>query len=270
MTSPALRIALVVVAAYVPLCAYYYLVQDRLIFLATGATPPSAPAEDVRLDVDGVTLAGWRVSPDAAVDVVYFGGNAEAVAAHARSFAAIDGARTLLMDYRGYGRSRGTPSEAALVGDATAIVRALTDRERPLLVVGRSLGSGVAALAAARLTDHVDALLLVSPFCSLRNVVALHAPALLPSRTLLRHPFDVTDVAHALPARLTLLLAAQDSIVPPDESRCLARAADVPTAQVIELDGRGHNDVLADDRLWQAIEHAVAELRVLPRQRGSR
>jgi pimeloyl-ACP methyl ester carboxylesterase len=260
MLRSILRTVALLVVAWLVLCGYYYLAQDRFIFQPTPAVAPTAPAEDVRLDVGGATLAGWRVNSDAAIDVVYFGGNAEAVSLHARRFAEIAKARTLLMDYRGYGRSSGAPAEAALVSDAVATVTALTDPRRPLLLVGRSLGTGVAALAAARLGDRVDALTLVSPFCSFRNVAARLAPAVLPARALLRHPFDVAAVAAQLPVRLTLVIAGRDEIVRPEESYCLAAAAGSAPAAVVELPDRGHNDVFDDPALWTEIRRSVEAL----------
>jgi fermentation-respiration switch protein FrsA (DUF1100 family) len=248
-------------AGYLVMCLFYFLVQDRLIFLPTPELTPRAAAEPVRLERTDATLHGYRVNPPGDVDVVYFGGNAEPAAANARRFEAVAGARTLLLDYRGYGRSSGRPSQTALVDDAIAAVHALTDPERPLVLVGRSLGSGVAALAAASLGQRVDALVLISPFCSFRNVVALHAPAWLPSRWLLRHPFDVAVVAGALPQRIAVVIALEDEIVPPAESRCLVTAAGVPADAVFELPGLGHNDVFTADGLWAGIERVVGSLR---------
>jgi pimeloyl-ACP methyl ester carboxylesterase len=237
-------------------CAGYYLGQDRLIFLGAPPVAPDAPARDVRFEVDGASLAGWLINPEAAVNVVYFGGNAEAIAAHAQRFASIADARTLLVDYRGYGRSTGAPSERALVDDAVRYVPALTDPDKPLLLVGRSLGSGVAALAAAQLGSRVDALLLVSPFCSFRNVVARHAPAWLPASILLEHPFDVASVAAGLPRRLRVVIAGDDDIIVPGESRCLTDRLGLSPDLVIELPGRGHNDVF--DGVWPALRAAIA------------
>lgn len=239
-------------------CAGYYLGQDRLIFLGAPPVAPDAPARDVRFEVDGASLAGWLINPEAAVNVVYFGGNAEAIAAHAQRFASIADARTLLVDYRGYGRSTGAPSERALVDDAVRYVPALTDPDKPLLLVGRSLGSGVAALAAARLGSRVDALLLVSPFCSFRNVVARHAPAWLPASILLEHPFDVASVAAGLPRRLRVVIAGDDDIIAPGESRCLADRLGLSPDLVIELPGRGHNDVF--DGVWPELRAAIASV----------
>lgn len=241
-------------------CAWYYVNQDRFIFQRTAPRAPDARTVDVQIDIDGAELAGHLVNPGGTVNLVYFGGNAEPVSAHASRFAAIPHARTLLMDYRGYGRSAGSPSERALVDDAVRFVPALAAAGRPVLLVGRSLGAGVAALAAVELGPRVDALVLVSPFCSFRNVVERLAPAWLPAGLLLQHPFDVAAHASKLPRETTFVIAASDRIVPPEESACLAMAAGAAPDAVILLDGRGHNDVFDAPALWTAIERAVAAL----------
>jgi hypothetical protein len=245
---------------YALACAWYYANQDRFIFQRTAPRPPDVRTLDVHFDVDGARLAGHLVNPEGAVNLVYFGGNAEPVSAHAGRFAAIPAARTLLMDYRGYGRSTGSPSETALVADAVRFVPALAAAGRPVLLVGRSLGAGVAALAAAQLGERVAALVLVSPFCSFRNVVERLAPAWLPAGLLLQHPFDVVVYARELPRATTFVIAEGDRIVPPEESACLAAAAGAAPHAVVLLDGRGHNDVFSAPALWAAIESAVAAL----------
>jgi len=249
----------VAACGYVALCAFYYFAQDALLFQGAAPVAPDAPALDVRFDVPGIRLAGYVVNPDAPVDVVYFGGNAEPVAANAGRFAAITRARTLLVDYRGYGRSPGRPSQAAWVDDATRYVREFrAGRRGQLLLVGHSLGTGVAALAAARLAPEVDALVLVSPFSSLTRVARAQLPWL-PVAYLLRHPFDVASVVDTLPRRVTVVIATDDRVIAPDESRRFVGL--LPTRPtVVELEGAGHNGALARDATWQAIAAVVDAL----------
>ena len=241
---------------YAALCLYYHLLQDRLVFPGARAVAPDMPVVEVRFAVPGAVLAGAVVNPDAPVDVVYFGGNAEPVVQNAPRFAAIAHARTLLVDYRGYGASTGKPSEATIVDDAVRSIGAFrTGRSGPLVLVGRSLGSGVAALAAARFAPNVDALVLLSPFCSLTSVAAFHLPWL-PVSLLMRSRFDVQSVVDALPRAVSIVVGLDDDIVPPSESRCLVRALPAPRT-VLELPSTGHNDVLERDATWRLIADVV-------------
>ncbi len=242
---------------YLSLCALYYFTQDALIYqrVAAAPLPRNIASEPIEIRITDATQRGHLINPAIASPVIfYFGGNAEPAASYAHRFAALP-ARAYLIDYRGYGESEGAPSQRALVHDATAHVHSLTSAEDRVFLIGRSLGTGVASLAAAELGTRVAGMVLISPFCSFGNVVALHAPAFLPARLLLAHPFQVDAVAHRLTQPLTIVVGSQDTIVPPGESRCLAKAIG-PTAETIEL-AAGHNDILSRDDLWQAIARMI-------------
>src|SRR5262249_35639515 len=146
--------------------------------------------------------------------VLYFGGNAEDVSWMLRRVAQqTPGAGWLLVDYRGYGASEGTPSEEALSADAIQwfdYARHQLDAQR-IIVFGRSLGSGVAVqLAAAR---AVDGVILATPFDSLTNVARHHYP-FLPVSLILKHPFDSLARAPYIDAPLLCLVAEHDQVVP--------------------------------------------------------
>ncbi|TNF86808.1 MAG: alpha/beta fold hydrolase, partial [Gammaproteobacteria bacterium] len=211
-----LRLLLYLGTAYAVLTLMAYLLQDALIFYPSKLwrTPAGAHVQTVALDRADVTLHGWAVNPDADGPVlVYFGGNAEELSYLVDVFARLS-ATTLLINYRGYGLSEGKPSAAALIDDAHAVVEDLTDRfgaGRPLLLVGRSLGSGIAASVAA--SRPVDGLVMISPFRSLHDLAARVMPWL-PTRWLLRHRIDVAATLGSLPENTLVLYSPQDQIVP--------------------------------------------------------
>ena len=102
------------------------------------------------LDVPGATLqvcVRQRSGPDA---LIYFGGNAEDVSFSLNEFAAAFPQHSIYMlYYRGYGGSTGSPSEAALHADAQALFDQVQKEHPNIVLVGRSLGSGVAVRLAA-------------------------------------------------------------------------------------------------------------------------
>src|SRR2546421_10342654 len=123
---------------------------------------------------DGTRLHAWHVrAQSAAALVIYFGGNAEEVswmlaqvAHHAPRLA------WLLIDYRGYGMSKGAPSEARLHADALSWYELVSKDAKAIYVFGRSLGSGVAVRLAAE--RRVQGGVLVAPFDSLSAVAESH------------------------------------------------------------------------------------------------
>jgi pimeloyl-ACP methyl ester carboxylesterase len=229
-----------------------YALQDRLIFHPQPGPPAAPGAESVFIDAaDGTRLHAWHVKgPPGAPAVLYFGGNAERVswmAAEARQRA--PHAAWLLVDYRGYGSSEGSPSEKALVSDALAWYDYARKTSSSIYLFGRSLGSGVAVqLAAAR---AVDGVILVAPYDSMVALGRHHYP-ILPVSWMLKHRFDSALRAPAVGAPLLCLVAQRDEIIPVVHSKRLYDAWKGPKRWV-ELLNAGHNSTDAAPEFWRAI-----------------
>lgn len=247
------RLAVLLLAGYVAVCALLYLLQDRLIFLPGPLTQrPAGPhVQPATVQRDGVILRGWIVNPESSGPlVIYFGGNAEELSPLVDVFARLD-ATTALINYRGYGESEGSPSAAHLIADARAVVDAMVrrwDGDRELILFGRSIGSGVAA-QAARAAD-VDGLILMSPYRSLAHLAKRQVPWL-PVRWLLRHRIDTTAAIGTLPPRILVLLGKRDPIIPTEESRALVDQLS-PPPEVVEFQA-GHNVPLTSPQIWPHI-----------------
>jgi pimeloyl-ACP methyl ester carboxylesterase len=238
MGLAAFKVIAVAALAYAGLCGLLFVFQRSLIYLpqprsfAAGAPP-------LRLAVDGAELLVTTRPLGGARALVYFGGNAEDVSLNLPSLAAAFPDRAIyLLHYRGYGGSSGSPSEAALVADALALFDRVFADHTEVLVVGRSLGSGVAIqLAAAR---PVARLVLVTPYDSI-EALALRQFPWVPVRWLLRDKFDSGRHAPQVKVPTLLVAAEHDEIVPgANTSALLARfAPGVATLEV--LAGTGHN-----------------------------
>jgi len=256
--APWLRVALWIGGVYLLLCALLWAVQDKLIFhpRSVDAAPSHPAVTPVAIQRPDAVLRGWLVNGNAAGPLVlYFGGNAEEVSENIRPWLDRD-ATTLLVNYRGYGDSDGKPSAEALVADAVAIVAWLRERggRRPLVLLGHSLGAGVAALAAPRVEPQ--AMILVSPYRSLAHIARKRYP-IFPVRWLLRHPFAAESAAAALP-RTLVFASPGDRVVPFEESLALARAiganAQLHTAQV------AHGGFFGLPQFWDAVDALLADL----------
>jgi hypothetical protein len=202
---------------------------------------------------DGTRVHAWHVKAGPAL-VLYFGGNAEEVSwMLEEAQAGAPGVSWLLMDYRGYGQSGGSPSEAALVADALALYdRALAlpgvDAKR-IYAFGRSLGSGVAvALAAQR---PLAGVILATPFDSLA-AVAKRYYWYLPVDWMLRHRFDSVERAPGLQTPLLCLIAERDEVIPPAHAERLFEAWGGTKRKEV-LAGAQHNGTDAHPRFWSSI-----------------
>ena len=226
-----------------------WLLQDRLIFHPQRGVPSVPGAHSVFIEADdGTRLHAWHV-PGSPL-VLYFGGNAEEVswmAGEARRQA--PGTGWLLVDYRGYGNSAGSPSEKALVADALKWHDKAQSLSGSLFLFGRSLGSGVAVQLAA--TRSVDGVILVAPYDSMVEVGRHHYP-ILPVSWMLRHRFDSVQRAPAVQAPLLCLVAGRDEIIPMIHSKRLYEAWAGPKRWV-ELVNAGHNSTDGAPQFWSAI-----------------
>ncbi|MEJ2642062.1 MAG: alpha/beta hydrolase [Desulfosarcinaceae bacterium] len=244
-----------------------YLLQEKLIFYPQkGITSPQREryaAAEIRFDHEKLTLHGWLVhknDPPRSL-LVYYGGNAEEVSLNLGELDRLPVDSLLLMNYRGYGLSQGRPSEASLVADAVwvldTVARRLSLAPQQVILMGRSLGTGVAVQVAAR--RPVAGLVLVTPFDSLVSVARKHYP-FLPAGLLLRHRFDSLGLAPQRSQPTLFLVAGADEVIPNSSSLRLSQAwgGEVRLATIA---GAGHNDIHQSPRYWEAIRDFVRSLR---------
>jgi len=258
---------LVIAALVLGVPAAAWLAQDRLIFFpqpvaSTAHLPADAAALEVVAD-DGTPLRGWlRAAPTTpAPAVLYFGGNAEEVSWTLGDRRWPRDWTIVAVNYRGYGDSGGAPAETTLVADALAIYDAVAARTdvgpRPIVAVGRSLGTGVAVkLAAAR---PLAGVVLASPYDSLVEVGRTHYPWL-PVSLLLKHRFDAAADAGHIRAPLLAIVASSDSIMPEARSRALYEAWAGPKTWLV-VPGTDHNTLSGPDAYWTAVAAFLARVR---------
>ncbi|HEU4442888.1 MAG TPA: alpha/beta fold hydrolase [Burkholderiales bacterium] len=250
-------IALVVIG--LPL--FMYLGQDSLIFHPQRLDEPrrAALAQSPAVQslfihaTDGTRLHAWHVKGDPLI--LYFGGNAEEVSWMLDDAARrAPGAGWLLVDYRGYGSSEGSPSDKALVSDALQWYDHFKAAER-IYVFGRSLGSGVAVQLAAQ--RPVAGVILVAPFDSLAEVGKRLYP-FLPVDWMLKHRFDSAALAPKMKTPLLCIVASHDEIIPAVHAKRLYDAWGGPK-QWIGLEGAGHNSTDGAINYWPSIVRFLTE-----------
>ena len=170
---------------YVALCAMLYVFQRSLLYFPQ---PARVNVPSLRLSVPGAELHVSVRERDGPGAVIYLGGNAEDVSASLAEIAASFPEQAVYaLHYRGYGRSTGSPSEAALQADVLALYDQVARQRSDVTVVGRSLGSGLAvSLAAVR---PLSRLVLVTPYDSI-EAVAAQQYAVFPVRWLIKDRFD--------------------------------------------------------------------------------
>jgi uncharacterized protein len=191
---------------------------------------------------DGEVLPAWYVPPARARPLIlYFHGNAARLADKAERFRNLTatGHGLLAVEYRGFAGATGSPSEQGLLIDGdTAYAQALSLGAKPsrLVVLGESLGSGVAVSVAAR--REVGAIVLDSPYDSV-VAVAARRYWMFPVRTLMRDTFRSDERIGKVAAPLLMVHGTKDRTVPFASGARLFALANEPK-RFIRLDGVGH------------------------------
>jgi len=240
MLRTLLILAVVSILVYLALCALLYVFQRSMIYFpqplspANGATELTLQTEDVEVRVTALPIKGTDA-------VIYFGGNAETVNSSLPELAAaFPGKAIFLMHYRGYGGSTGKPSEAALVADALALYDRVSTEHPNIIMIGRSLGSGIAVhLASMR---PVTRLILITPYDSLVELAATHYPYF-PVRWLMLDKYESWRFAGRVTAPTLIIAAERDEVIPRESTEALYAHFHAGVATLRVVAGAGHNTI---------------------------
>lgn len=247
-------ISLVII--YILLCLGLVFAQRSLIYFPV-------PAQSDRYARSTFTVAGIPIQfsvreyPSQRA-IIYFGGNAEDTSVTMLELVELFKDNAIFaMHYRGYGGSGGKPSEAGLNADAQALYELVAGKYSEIIVIGRSLGSGIATRLASQ--NAVSKLILVTPFDSLANVAASKLP-FVPVHWCLWDRFDSSKWASSVTAPVLVLAAADDEIIPPQSTRRLVEAFQPGQCHYVIIDAVDHNSLeLPTETIRTFIAHSDFE-----------
>lgn len=244
------RILLLVVLGYLLVCAYVFFRQRTMLY-----HPQTVPEEQMLAAARGLGVSRWFdktgkplgwMTPDGmeAPPVLIFHGNAgtalDRIALIEKLRATGMKSRIFVVDYPGYGSAPGTPSQQNLVAAGVKALDALPYRA---IVIGESLGTGVAAQVAEKCPGKIQALLLITPFDSMVSAASHHYPWL-PVRLLLLDRFDSLRALEHFSNPVAVVVAENDDTTPPDGARRLFDGLHGPKKSW-EVKGTGHNGVIS-------------------------
>jgi hypothetical protein len=221
-------------------------------------------AEDVYFKSDdGTDLHGWYAEhPVPRAVILYCHGNGEHVAYGADRLTMRDrlGVSVFLFDYRGYGRSSGSPREQGVLADGRAAALWLADRAgiepSELVFMGRSLGGAVAIDLASEYGGR--AVIVESTFTSMPDVAA-RLIRWAPVRWLLRTRFNSIEKIANYRGPLLQSHGTEDELVPLELGRRLFEAAPTSRKEFLEFPGDRHNDP-PPSVYWDVLDRFLGEL----------
>jgi len=236
----------------------------------TSFSPPSS-AEEVLIPVEtGVVIGGrFYAAGTSESTLLFFHGNGEIVADYEDlgPLYTQQGFNFFPVDYRGYGRSTGTPTVTAMMHDCQVIFDFAQDWltkqgfSGPLVVMGRSLGSASALELAALHQDRLDGLIVESGFAYAGPLLKLLGVDVQALGFAEEAGFRNLDKIKHWAKPLLVIHAEFDHIIPFAEGQALYDSSPSPEKTFLKIAGANHNDIL-----WvgfAAYMEAVARLGVL-------
>lgn len=246
------RIARVPIVVYLGILLLFSAFENSLTYFPTKYPagdwkPAGLVLEEAEFTAaDGTKLHGWYAAVENPTAVILFcHGNAGNITHRADLLYEMQtsiGASILAFDYRGYGKSEGSPDEAGLKQDARSARAWLAQRagvsEQRVVLMGESLGGAVAVDLAAK--DGARGLVLEDTFTSLPDMAGYHYPWL-PARWLMRGRFDSLELIKKYHGPLLMSHGTSDTIVPHHYAEKLFAVANEPK-QLVWDTGADHND----------------------------
>jgi fermentation-respiration switch protein FrsA (DUF1100 family) len=205
----------------------------------------SVGASDAWMETsDGVKIHGWWLKRDGSpLATLFLHGNGDNITyytPHVQEIVAA-GSSVLILDYRGYGKSSGRPSEQGLYRDSEAGFIYLLGkgyRAEQIILHGQSLGSAVAIDLASR--RPCAALILEAPFTSASDVAGTLIPFIGP---LLVRSFNSLPKIRWIRVPMFFMQGDRDEVIPLRLGQKLYAAAQGSKTFWI-IPGAGHNDIL--------------------------
>lgn len=237
----------------------------NLFFPRPSISPTPAGATDLSVQVpEGNIHVRWHQRPRQRASLLLFHGNGEVVADYdslAGNYSDC-GVNLAVADYRGYGRSQGTPTLRNLLTDAPLVLHALNKAGvGTAVVMGRSLGSACAAELYASPPGFVLGFIWESGGADLHQLV--YRRGLTPPAAFSEEELATFDPCRKL-ARgshpLLVMHGKQDSLIVPAEARLAFAAAGTADKKLCLIAGHGHNDLAVSPLYWQSIREFVNKL----------
>jgi uncharacterized protein len=279
MRKIAIRTGSVAVGIYVGIVALMYVYQRDMMYFPDQIrrVPPShydmlAGVQEVELKAaDGIKVIAWYwPPPEGRPTVLLFHGNGGSLRSQRYRLKYFKEANmgVLMMAYRGYAGSEGTPTEEGLYADARAALNWLNGQGIPdasIALYGQSLGSGVATKMAAE--RELASVVLEAPYTSTVDVAAFRFP-IVPVGLLMQDRYESLARIADVHEPLLIMHGDVDWAIPQWFGRQLFEAANQPK-EGFWPEGIGHNDIFDNggfttardfiDRHYQPVAAAAAK-----------
>ncbi|MDR2033821.1 MAG: lysophospholipase [Helicobacteraceae bacterium] len=258
------------IAVYFLIALALVLWEEKLIFL-NGLSRDGDIKEDktiaftINRDSDlrtPIELEGFYIKRQSKTALLWFDGNCDNVWVAASilkrvsaDYALLNSIDVIALNYRGYGRSGGKPTQKALFEDAIALYDHIRNGYNRIIAIGRSLGSGVVCYMASE--RKLNGAILITPYNSIR-ALAKWRFGFFAAHIFIRNAFKSDQYIKNVKTPFALLSVENDRIIPNVYTDRLAKRINVLTLNE-RLGDATHASIASDPRLFAFIENALKE-----------
>ncbi len=240
-----MKLFLLLLVLYLAGGFYLYFFQEKIIF-----RPDLAP-KDVELPkgarhlfLDGLEVGYLDRKSD--TTIFYFGGNANNALEILQTLYQLP-FNVVTFNYPGYGKSKGTPSQKSIFEGAKKIFEHFKTKKN--IVIGRSLGTGVAAYIAS--LYPVDGVILITPYHSITHLAKMRYP-IYPVSLLVKHPFETYRYIQKTDTPVIVILAQHDDTTPPS-TFIMLRPYIKNLVKTVTIQGTNHGDILTNPKTQEEL-----------------
>ncbi|MBI9070696.1 MAG: alpha/beta hydrolase [Melioribacteraceae bacterium] len=239
---------------YLAVCILMYIIQNSFIYYPGPIDESKSyiaeyKNSEIIINHEDINLHGWLLNSGKSKLIIYYGGNGEEVSHNLNDLSRFKNYSILLLNYRGYGKSEGSPDQDAIFEDALFIYDRFSEDYEEVILFGRSLGTGVASYVAGKRNPSKN--ILVTPFDCLANVAQSYYPYL-PVNLLITQKFDSVENIKDYKNRSLVFIAGTDKIIPNKSSYNLAEKLG-DSCKTVFIKDAGHNDIQSYPEYWKEI-----------------
>ncbi len=273
---PILKYIIWAIGLYTAYCGLLFVLQRQIMFprgmipRPEQSTPEIAGLEQIWLRTESGEVESWLIPPppgraaDPSPAVIFGHGNGELIDYWPEELKGFNrlGLAVMLVEYPGYGRSAGSPSQKSITDAFVVAYDILAARKdidpARIVLMGRSLGGG--AVCALSLKRPSSAMILMSTFTSAKSFARRYlAPSLL-----VRDPMDNLAAVQTYSEPILIIHGRQDTVIPYSHGQALKKAAVRGSLITYEA---GHNDCPPDwEVFWKDVETFLQSNNLIPRR----
>ena len=269
-----IKILLAIACFYIVAMIAIYFAQALFIYAPQMPTRSLvATPEDINLEYENLTLItadnerinAWYIPVEnqTSKTVLFFHGNAGNISHRLETIKIYNqlGFNFLIFDYRGFGESTGKPTEEGTYIDADTVWQHLIEQKKlnpeEIILVGRSLGGGVAAELAKKVRPAM--LVLESTFTSMTEVSAKHYP-FMPTKLIVKHEYETNLKLKDIHCPIVFAHSTNDEVIPFEHSQRNFAAANEPKQFITLRGGHGSGFLLTKKDYLSGLKKAFSEM----------